>query len=225
MKTYAIILASGKGTRYESDIPKQFVKIGNKTILERSIEAFENNSKIDNIILVITPEYKSLATEIIDKNNYKKLYKIVDGGELRKDSSYNGVFSIVEDEANVLIHDCARPFVSQRIINESIDALTQYDAVNVGIPCTDTIIYVENNIIKEVPNRDNLLNVQTPQSFKLSVIKKAHSLALNETLFTDDCSLVLKYNLAEVFVIKGDTNNIKITYPQDYYLAEQICKQ
>ena len=113
-KNYAIILASGTGSRFGSEVPKQFLKINDKTILELSIEAFENNLEIDEIIVVITPEYKNLAEEILTKNTYKKVSKILKGGETRKDSSSIGVSSIEESEANVLIHDCARPLVSQK---------------------------------------------------------------------------------------------------------------
>ena len=134
LKNYAIILASGTGSRFGGEIPKQFLKINNKTILEISIEAFENNSQIDEIIIVITPEYRNLAEEILKKNYYKKVSKLLNGGKTRKDSSSVGVDSISEKEANVLIHDCARPFVSQRIINECVESLKKYQAINVAIP-------------------------------------------------------------------------------------------
>lgn len=223
MKNYAIILASGTGSRFGSDLPKQFTEINGRTILERSIDVFDSVEKIDEIIVVVTPEYKYLAEEIINKNGYKKVSKILNGGEQRKDSSYNGVFSIKDDEANVLIHDCARPFVTTEIISNCIEALENHDAVGVAIPSTDTIIEVENNIIKSIPPRKNLMRVQTPQCFKLSLIKKAHELSKNDKEFTDDCGLVIKHNLSDIYIVEGDRNNIKITYPEDFYLAERIC--
>ncbi|MBR6127578.1 2-C-methyl-D-erythritol 4-phosphate cytidylyltransferase [bacterium] len=227
MKTYAIILASGTGNRFGGDLPKQFTEIAGKTILERSIEVFEGVNGvngIDSIILVITPEYKELAEEIVKKNNYKKVSKIIEGGKLRKDSSYNGVFSIEENEANILIHDCARPFISADVIKNCIKALETHNAVGVAIPSTDTIIEVNNEIIKNIPPRDTLMRVQTPQCFKLSLIKKAHELSKNDTDFTDDCGLVLKHNLADIFVVKGNRENIKITYPEDIILANIYAK-
>lgn len=225
LKNYAIILASGTGSRFGSEIPKQFLKINDKTILEISIEAFENNSQIDEIIVVITPEYRKLAEEILKKNNYKKVSKILNGGETRKDSSSIGVESITEKEANILIHDCARPFVSQRIINECIESLKTYKAINVAIPAVDTIIEVENRLIKKVLDRSKLMQCQTPQCFKLSIIKKAHELAKEDKSFTDDCSLVVKYNLSDVYVVNGDVKNIKITYADDIYMAQKILKE
>ena len=222
MINYGIILASGTGTRYKSDIPKQFVKIAGKTVLEHTLDIFEKNDLIHRIILVITPDYRQMTEEILLKNNYTKIVKLLNGGETRKESSYIGISSIEEAEANVIIHDCARPFLSDNIIENCVNALQKYDAVDVAIPSADTIIKVENNIIKSIPDRKTLMRGQTPQAFKLSVIKKAHELSLNESNFTDDCGLVVKHNLGQVYVVKGEEENIKITYPSDIYMADRL---
>lgn len=222
MKNYGIILASGLGSRYKSDIPKQFVKIAGKTILEHTLDVFEKSKYIDAIILVITPDYRQKAEEILLKNNYKKLVKLLNGGDTRKESSCIGVSSINDKEANVLIHDCARPFLSERIIKDCIDALEQYDAVDVAIPSADTIIKVNNNIIYNIPDRRFLMRGQTPQCFKLSIIKQAHELSANDPNFTDDCGLVVKYGLGKVYIVNGDMENIKITYPSDIFMADRI---
>lgn len=220
---YGIILASGTGSRYGADIPKQFVKIAGKTILEHTIEVFEKADMIDDIIIVITPEYRTMAEEILLKNNYKKVSKLLNGGEIRKESSYIGISSIEDDEANVLIHDCARPFLTQKIISDCIEALEKYNAVDVAIPSADTIVKIdENNIIQHIPNRASLRRGQTPQCFKLSTIKKAHELSQNDKNFTDDCGLVVKYNLADVYVVEGDVENIKVTYPSDIFMADRL---
>ena len=222
LKNYALILASGSGNRYGKNTPKQFEKIGDKTILEYTVSAFETSLKIDEIIVVVTQNYVDFAKEIISNAGFKKVSKVIEGGKLRKDSSRMGVFVIGDGEANVLIHDCARPFVSQRIISDCIDALSKYSAVNVAIKSTDTVIEVKDNIIKSVLNRENLRCCQTPQCFKLSIIKKAHELSLNDENFTDDCGLVLKHNLCEIYVVEGENDNFKITYPNDYFLAQSI---
>ena len=222
LKNYAIILASGSGTRYNNETPKQFIKIAGKTVLEHTIELFEKNDLIDKIIVVIIPEYKEFAENIIRKNNYQKIYKIVDGGKTRKESSYIGISSVSEEEANVIIHDCARPFLSQRIINDCINALGTYSAVDVAIPSADTIIKVNENIIEAIPERKFLKRGQTPHCFKLSLIKKAHELSAGESNFTDDCGLIIRYGLGEVYVVEGENDNMKITYPSDIYLADRI---
>ena len=225
MKNYAIILASGLGKRFNNDLPKQFAKINNKTILEYSIEAFENSELIDGIILVIHPQYNDLAYIIIKNNGYKKVLKVINGGKERKDSSYIGVNSVEEPEANVLIHDCARPFVSQDIIKRCVEALKENSAVAVAIPSSDTIIKIKGDIIDEIPQRNSLMRIQTPQCFRLSLIKKAHELSKNDTNFTDDCGLVLKYNLAQIHIIEGSFQNIKITTPEDIDFANFILKK
>ena len=223
MKNIAIVLASGSGSRYGNELPKQFVKIAGKTIIEHTVNVFETNEAIDEIIIVVTPEYRSVAEEILLRNNYKKVTKILNGGKIRKESSFIGISSIEYDEANVLIHDCARPFLTQKIIYDCIDALKVYAAVDVAIPSADTIIEVnEDNIINSIPIRANLRRGQTPQCFKLSLIKKAHELSKNDSNFTDDCGLIIKYNLSKVYVVDGSLENINITYPSDIFMADRL---
>ena len=222
MKNYGIILASGTGNRYNSEIPKQFVKIAGKTVFEHTIDIFEKANDIDEIIIVITPDYRHFAEDLLLKNNYKKVVKLLNGGETRKESSSIAIHSINESEANVIIHDCARPFLSQKIIEDCIIALKDYNAVDVAIPSADTIIKVKDNIIENIPERNYLKRGQTPQCFKLSVIKKAHELSKNDNNFTDDCGLIIKYGLSDVYVVKGDGENIKITYPEDIFMADRL---
>ncbi len=228
MKYYAIILASGTGSRIGLDIPKQFYKLKNKTILEYSIEIFENHPNIDNIIVVSNPNFIDLTKEIIEKNDYKKVKKLLPGGSTRQKSSYIGVSSINDADAKVLIHDAVRPFVSKQIIDDCILALDKYNAVNVAIESSDTILEVdENNFIKSIPNRKSLMRCQTPQCFNLATIKQAHELANNDPNYTatDDCGLVLRYKLDKIFIVKGDEKNIKITYPSDLIIAENILEK
>ncbi len=225
-KVYSIILASGKGERFNSNKPKQFLEIEGKTILEHTLDVFENNNLIDEIILVINPLYRDLAEEVI--KNYRKITKILDGGKTRKDSSFIGVNSIDDNNAKVLIHDAVRPFVPERIIKDCVAALDRYRAVGVAIKSADTIIRInDENIIESIPERKYMMRIQTPQAFRLGVIKKAHELTLQDenTGFTDDCGLVVKYSLTDVYVVNGEETNIKITYPEDIYLAEKIIKE
>lgn len=222
LKNYGIILASGTGSRYNTDIPKQFVKIAGKTVMEHTIEVFETASDIDEIILVINPDYRHIAEDLLLKNSYKKITKLLNGGDTRKESSYIAISSIEESEANVLVHDCARPFLSQRIIKDCVNALKTYNAVDVAIPSADTIIKVKDDIIYNIPNRSELQRGQTPQCFKLSLIKKAHELSRDDNSFTDDCGLIVKYDLSDVYVVEGEGENIKITYPEDIFMADRL---
>ena len=121
-----------------------------------------------------------------------------------------------------MIHDCARPLVSQKIISDCVCALKRYDAVAVALDVVDTIVCAENNIITNTLNRSSLKRMQTPQCFKLSLIKKAHKLSENDECFTDDCGLILKHKFADIFIVQGSDENLKITYPFDYYVLEKI---
>ena len=216
MKNIVLLLASGIGSRCGLDYPKQFAAINGKTILEYSIDVFENHNLIDEIIIVTNPEYKNKVQELT--KSYKKVSCVIEGGKERKDSSYNGISAIRDNEANVLIHDAVRPLISENIITDCINSLASYNAVCAAIPSTDTIFLIddEDNIIS-IPQRKMLRRAQTPQCFKLSVIKEAHLKARKDVncSVTDDCGLIMNYTNEKIHIIEGDINNIKITYPED----------
>jgi len=227
MKTYAVILAAGIGKRFKDEIPKQFVKIAGRYVIEYTVEIFQKHPKVDSIVIVTLPEYIKIVEELIVKNIWTKCSKVLIGGETRQESSYIGINAINEKESYVLIHAAARPFVDHRIITEVIEKLEKGAiAVDVAIPTTDIIIKIKENIpiIEEIPDRKYLMRGQTPQGFRLSVIRKAHTLAREDGIkdAMDDCSLVLRYNLGPVYVVRGSEENIKITHPLDIYIAEKI---
>lgn len=225
MKNIAIILSSGTGERTGLDIPKQFVKIAGKTVLEHTIDTFEKHSDIDEIIIVSNINYITWTQNLLLKNDYKKVIKILIGGRTRRESSYIGISAISDDDANVLIHDAVRPFLNAQIINKCLFALKTYKAVDVAIESADTLIQVNsNNLIEDIPNRNLLKRGQTPQAFNLKIIRKAHELANKEdtVVVTDDCGLILKFNLCEIFVVEGDDFNYKITYPIDIFIADKL---
>lgn len=224
-KTVAIILAGGRGERFGDEKAKQFVKIAGKSVIEHTLDKFENHPLIDEIYIVIHPDYYNFVEELVRKNLYTKVKKILYGGETRQESSRIGVYALDDDVEKVLIHDAVRPFIDSHIITEVINALSVYCAVDVAVPSTDTIIKIDNErYIVEVPERRELLRGQTPQGFRKDIIVKAHKLAEEEgiTNATDDCSLVVRYNLSKVYVVDGDESNIKITYPQDVYIADRL---
>ena len=220
---YGIILASGLGTRFSDDLPKQFAKVAGKTVLEHTIEVFERNKHIDRTIIVITPQYRHILEDILLRNHYGKIYKVLNGGDTRKESSSIAISSIDEENAYVMIHDCARPFLSDDVIKNCVEALKTYDAVDVAIASADTLIEVnDEKIIKNIPERKFMRRGQTPQCFKLSLIKKAHELSQGDENFTDDCGLVVKHNLASVYVVEGENKNLKVTMPEDIFMADKI---
>lgn len=225
----AIILSAGLGLRFKknaNNLPKQLTKVAGKTLLEHTLEKFERNEKINEIILVVDQESKKIQEKIIKENNFKKVKKVVLGGATRQESSKNGIFACdVKKTGKILIHDATRPFVSDEIINKIIEALDIYKAVTVAVPLVDTLLKVnKNNFIIDIPKRSQFRREQTPQGFDYKIIKKAHQLAIKENFYevTDDCGLIKKYKLSDVFVIQGEEENIKITYPLDFHIADKL---
>ncbi len=224
MKNIAIILASGTGERFGENIPKQFFEFRGKTLLEHALDTFERNKNIDEIILVTNPKFRDLAEEILERSNYTKITKVLNGGATRVESSYIGT-SEAPDDANVLIHDAVRAFVTPKIIDDNIEALKKYEAIGTAIDTIDTIVQVDKDgVITAIPTRKYLKRVQTPQSFRATLIKQAHRLALKEenTNFTDDCGLILHYKLAPIHIVEGDELNIKITHKNDLKVIENM---
>ena len=163
--------------------------------------------------------------DIVLQNQWIKVKKILAGGKERYHSSLAAINAYENDNDNLIFHDAVRPLVSNKIIENCIKALNTYDAVDVAIKATDTIIESStNNFITSIPNRHNLRNGQTPQCFKRGIIKKAYSYALNDPNFitTDDCGVVLKY-LPEtpIYIVEGESSNMKVTYPEDLFLIDK----
>ncbi|MCM1531571.1 MAG: 2-C-methyl-D-erythritol 4-phosphate cytidylyltransferase [Bacteroides sp.] len=224
----AVILAGGSGSRMGGDLPKQFLMLGGKTVLEYAVEAFEQNPHIHEIAVVCAPEWKAKVEELTARNAWTKLKKILPGGKER----YRSTLSAVEayrntPNVNLIFHDAARPLLSQRIIDEVAQALKTHQAVDVALPCTDTILQVNGGFIQGVPDRNTLMRSQTPQAFALEVIAKAYDIALKDTNFTttDDCGTVLRY-LPEIpiFIVPGDERNLKLTHPQDLPVLERLVQ-
>jgi 2-C-methyl-D-erythritol 4-phosphate cytidylyltransferase len=230
MRNIAVILAGGKGNRFGGDLPKQLVQLAGKTIIEHTIEVFQNSSSIDEIAIVSNPDYISDIEHIVTTNAYFKVKNILIGGKERTYSSLAAIraYDGENEDVNLIFHDAVRPFIDLSIIDRVVEALRKYNAVDVAIPTTDTIIEIdENNLIKSVPNRRYLRRSQTPQAFRLSTIKEAYSLAIKDPSFvaTDDCGVVIKYLPDEkISIVEGSERNIKITYELDMFLAEKLIQ-
>jgi 2-C-methyl-D-erythritol 4-phosphate cytidylyltransferase len=223
----AVILAGGSGQRFGSALPKQFLPLAGKTVIEHSIEAFEQNDYIDEIAVVMNADYLPQMQEIINRNHWKKVRKLLPGGAERHFSTLAAIKAYEETtEANLIFHDAARPAVSQRIINEVADALKEFTAVAVVIPATDTVFEVseKENCITGIPSRNRLRCAQTPQSFRINIIREAYRRALQDPNFTstDDCGVLFRYcPEVPIHIIPGETTNRKLTYPDDTPLLEQ----
>ncbi|MFA5184158.1 MAG: bifunctional cytidylyltransferase/SDR family oxidoreductase [Patescibacteria group bacterium] len=226
-KNVVVILAAGLGARFNSDgFLKQMTKLAGKPVLLHTLKIFEKNPDIDEIIIVTKENILNECKKIVIREKIRKVTKIVSGGETRQESSRIGIFCCREDDVKkILIHDAVRPFVSQRIISDVIKALDKFISVDVAVPSPDTLIEInEHSIISNIPRRSNFRRGQTPQGFHLSIIKKAHELAMRDKFneSTDDCGLILHYGLGDIYVVSGEEENIKITYPLDIHIADQL---
>jgi len=224
MRNIVLLLASGSGSRVGSDIPKQFIEINGKCLFQYALETFENHINIDEIMLVCKSDYLEFAKQVVRQFGYKKVKRILAGGETRQESVYNGIFSVSAEEANILIHDAARPFVTNEMIDRVLEALVTNTAVSTVLPSTDTMFVTENNVVQSIPNRKDLFRVQTPQGFYLNTIRKAHHLAQKQDLklATDDCSLVSHFGLGDIATVLGDELAFKVTSPLDLVFAKSV---
>ena len=167
----AVILAGGVGKRLGLSTPKQFFKVAGKMVVEHTIDTFEHNSKIDEIAIVSNAFYISEFETLILKNGWKKVKKILKGGKERYDSSLSAIYAYEgQKDVRLIFHDAVRPLVSQRIIDDVVEALDKYDAINVALPSADTIIEVDGDFISNIPDRSRLRRGQTPQAFRLETI-------------------------------------------------------
>ena len=228
MKNVAVILAGGIGTRLGLTKPKQFLKIAGKLVIEHAVDAFEKHDKISEIAIVVPSNFIDFTEGLIIKNNWKKVKKVLNGGLERYQSSLSAICAYSHDSnINLIFHDSARPLISSRIISDVCDALHLYQAVDVVIPSVDTIVQVDSKsmYIEGVPVRKTLGSGQTPQGFRLEIIKKAYEEALKDVNFatTDDCGVVIKYlPSTKIGIVKGERRNIKLTNPEDVYLLDKL---
>lgn len=228
MKNIAVILAGGIGARVGGGVPKQLLPLEDgRSVLEHAIDAFEHAALIDGILIVMHPSYMAEADVLRLRNPWQKVLSVVPGGRERWESSVHAIewlmmnhvaLSIEPDAINVLLHDAARPFVSETIIANVCAALAQHEAVTVAVPATDTMYEIHDGMLVRIPNRSTMMRAQTPQAFRLNLIDEAYRLALADPALqaTDDCGIVHRYlPSAPVFIVEGEEANRKITFRED----------
>ena len=209
----AIIVAAGLGNRFKSSIPKQFIKLNNKEILSFSVSTFYNHPNINEVIIVTNKHWLEHV-----KKRYPKC-KITLGGKYRKDSTINGLNVVSKNVKNVLIHDSARPLISQKIISECLKQLEISDATAPILDSSDSLIRIDHDQIKQL-NRTHIKAVQTPQCFKLEKIKTVLSKNINGT---DEIGMMLKvFPSCKINFVKGSIENLKITTKDDLKIIESL---
>lgn len=226
-KITAIVLAAGQGKRMNTSVAKQFLSLQGKPVVYYSLKAFEE-SKVDNIILVTgSGQVDYCRKEIVEPYCFRKVSKIIEGGQERYDSVFRALKEVTAADY-VLIHDGARPFLSQELIQTMIGEVQKYKACIVGAPVKETIKVIDSEgYIISTPNRNTLWSAQTPQAFEFVAIKKAYDEFYKENDkarlgITDDAMVYEAYQKQPVKMLFGDYNNIKLTTPEDLILAESI---
>ncbi len=229
MRTVAVVLAAGSGTRFGSASPKQLRLLAGRNLIEHCVQAFNCAPDVDQVLVVTAAD---LADQVRrDLAPVAKVAAVIQGGASRTDSTGRALSWLAgraPADAKVLFHDAARPLVDQRIIADCVLALDRWQAISVVVPSSDTIVEVADGTIQRVLPRHTLARCQTPQGFRLSVITRAYERAAADPAFaataaTDDCGVVLRY-LPEVTIgaVLGSERNLKITYADDLAIAHAL---
>ena len=233
MTNIAVILAGGIGARVGGNTPKQLLPLQDgKSVLEHAVDAFEQSPHIHEICIVMHPDYIMHAEQMLLANAWQKVSHIIPGGKERWESSVQAI-KLLGDEAkgeqvNLLLHDAARPFVSQEIIARVCEALEEHEAVTVAIPSTDTVYEMVDGKVARIPNRATVMRAQTPQAFRLELIAEAYAKALGADICdvpacsachlpaTDDCGIVHEHMpQVPIYIVEGEEQNKKITFKED----------
>ncbi len=233
MKTVAIVLAAGSGSRMKSNIKKQYLDLGGKPLIYYSLKAFEE-SMIDDIVLVVSRgDIDYVQKEIVDKFGFDKVTAIVEGGLYRYHSVRLGLQAADPDCDYAFIHDGARPFLNKDMITRTLHAVKEYGACVVGMPVKDTIkIADDNGFAMMTPDRSKTWLIQTPQAFSYKMIlnlyqrldREEGELMEKGINITDDAMVVEYFSDTKVKLVEGAYTNIKITTPEDIQTAEAILK-
>lgn len=248
MRNIAVILAGGIGARVGGNTPKQLLPLQDgKSVLEHAVDAFEQSPHIHEICIVMHPDYIMHAEQMLLANAWQKVRHIISGGKERWESSVNAIRRLGErlevkgeenncqlpitnshNAVNLLLHDAARPFVSQEIIARVCEALEEHEAVTVAIPSTDTVYEMVDGKVARIPQRSTIMRAQTPQAFRLELIAEAYTKALGVDICdiqacsachlpaTDDCGVVYEHMpQVPIYIVEGEEQNKKITFKED----------
>lgn len=226
LRTVAVLLAGGVGSRMGHDVPKQLVEVGGRTVLEHALDSLHGCDAVDEIVLVLPEGWTERAGAIL--GTYPKLSRILEGGATRHESARVALASIDDEDGKILLHDAARPLLDERIINDCIAALDHHDAVAVVVPPTDTIVEVDaDGFVATTLERSRLRRNQTPQAFRLPLLRDAYRRAAQdpELATTDDCGVVLRYRPdVAVATVEGDERNLKVTHPVDLQIVDTLLR-
>ena len=220
--TSAVIVAAGSGKRFNSKLPKQFLKLKNKPVLAHSTEKFEKSKFIDEILVVVPRKFINLTRNIISRYNFKKVSQIISGGNTRQASVYNSLLKVDKKCNLVLVHDGVRPLVDLKHIEAVIKLAQKYKAAILAVPVKETVKLVNKNMVVKTEDRKKFYLAQTPQAFERALLVKAFLKAKRDKFEGTDCSSLVERLGVKVKIVKGSERNIKITTSQDLRLAEKL---
>lgn len=226
-KVTAIIVAAGSGKRMQTSCNKQYIMLDNKEVLAHTLDIFNKCPCVDDIIVVVVPgDTQKVQKEICEKYGYHKVTKIIAGGKERQDSVYNGLLSADHQTDFVIIHDGARPFVTNDIILNCFKAAKKHGASIAAVPVKDTIKVCNpiSHKVEMTPDRKTLWNIQTPQVFNYKLLMDAYHYACENNIQATDDSMLVEHIGHEVYLSDGSYTNIKITTQEDLIIAESILK-
>lgn len=220
-----IIPASGRGERVGASIPKQYLPLKGIPLFIHTLRVFERHPLCEGIILVLREEFFSYAKEQIESFGLRKVLSLVKGGSFRQESVYNGVLACSSWKGILLVHDVVRPFVSEELITKVYEAARLFGVALPAIPVRDALIRGDGETLFEPLNREGLYQVQTPQGAKIDLLREALERAKEDGLiFPDEGSLLYHYGY-KVKIVSGSFINFKITYPEDFLLAERLISE
>jgi 2-C-methyl-D-erythritol 4-phosphate cytidylyltransferase len=224
MQYEVVIPAAGQGKRMKTGRNKLFLELSGTPLIVYTLQVFDRDPQCKKMILAINPAEEEIFTSLLQSYSIQKPIVFVSGGAERQHSVYNGLKEIQNTEI-VLVHDGARPFVQADLLTKLIKTAVERGSAIPAVPVKDTVKKVKGTTVVETVERSSLWAVQTPQAFRVSVLRKAHEKAAEEGfLGTDDASLVERIN-EEVVIVEGDYHNIKITTPEDLLFAEAILQK
>ncbi len=225
MKTYAIIPAGGSGKRTSQPLPKQFIKCAGKELIVYTLEVFQNCSAIDSIVVSVPYGYIELLQNLKMKHNLSKVDKIVIGGEERQNSVYNALSAIDAFQNDIIVvHDAARPLLSERLLLKAIAAADEYGSAATAIKARDTLLRGEE-FVEDYFDRSGVFYVQTPQVFKYGILSDSFKKASEEQFTGTDESMLVRRASYQVKIVEGEFINFKITTDEDITFFERVISQ
>ncbi len=225
MNIFAVIVAAGASERFGDGVLKQLTPLAGRPMLAWSVKRIGDRRNITGIVLVIPPGGEKKIRKGLKRHGAGDIDGWVEGGETRQDSVRIGIDALPAEATHVVVHDAARPCLTDNLLQHILDALQTHDAVVPAVPVTDTLILEADGRVEAIVDRTHIAGVQTPQAFELALLRRAHARAQERGIAASDDGSLVRALDEEVVMVRGERTNIKVTYPEDVKIAEVILKE